>query len=176
MDPQDDKSTCLSIAKKIDEDVQHARQHRIWNTTLQVMLILMVATNFWRSVIISRSVKESVAMAKEAFAKSLQVRQRQDAYRQQYLDYIKDMIDAMQKFQDSNPSIQVPKAPVPRPLRSLEDKPNEVSLERIPQTKPQLPAATPTPIIKTKIITKTRRRPSPTPKPKTILNWFQKTR
>jgi hypothetical protein len=161
MDPLDDKAACLDLAQKIEADVVKARSHRIFNTCLQTLVGLMVTLNFSRSFLIVRSIRENMELTKRSMEGTLAVQVRQDLYRQQYLDYIKDSIDFMQELQDQNKSLKVPKAPVPRPLvRPAEGDATEESLRRIPQT---APGPTPSPQIKT--IVKVKRLRAPTPKP-----------
>jgi len=114
-------------------------------------------------ILYSRSNKIAVkAVAAQAAANTTsiaQVKANQDLYRQQYLNYIKDMIDAMNKLQEDNRSIglRVPKAPVPRPIQ---EKISETDLRRLPQLGP-----VPTPIVKTetkKIYIRVRPKPTPT--------------
>jgi hypothetical protein len=148
--------------------VRSARNHRRWNTGLVIVLGIMVAINFWRINVVGTDLLKDYELSLTN-AKTLAVVQaRQDLYRQQYLDYIKDMIAFMQQLQNENANpaaiqrrgLRVPKAPVPRPVPA-DEKISEQDLRRIPQT---IPVATPTPI--TKVIVKTKRikvRPTPGP-------------
>jgi len=137
---------------------------------LSLIVMLMVSVNFWRSIIISQSMREIASVAMQNTDSVAAVKANQDLYRQQYLDYIKDMIDAMNKLQEDNPRLKVPKAPVPRTLKL--NGVTEQDLRRLPQ-----PAPAPSPIVKTQTKTVIRyRKPKSTPKPKTPLDWFKKTR
>jgi len=160
--PDEDKATCLAIAEKIDRDVQVARTHRYWNTVLSGMAVLMLVNNWWLGIRIGRQVNNDYLLSKETSGVVATVKARQDLYRQQYLNYIKDTIDFMQKLQEKNPDIDVPKAPLPRALISSKDDVTEEDLKRVIQTKP---GPSPTPIVKKetkKIYIKVK--PKPTPK------------
>jgi hypothetical protein len=166
MDPFDDKAECLKLAQKIEEDIQTARNHRIINTCMLAVAMIMISTNFWRSLIVSRQIKADFDLSLRNADSIGMVKANQDLYRQQTLDYIKDMITTMQELQDKNPQLKVPKAPVPRPLvPPMEDDITPEDLRRIPQTKP---GPTPTPIV----IEKTKRVPVRVkPKPTPLFKW-----
>jgi len=181
MDSQDDKATCLALAEKIERDVQVAKTHRRCNTVLSIIAVLLLIHNWWMGERIGRQVNDDYVLSKANSGSLVRVQVRQDMYRQQYLDYIKDTIEFMQKLQDENSDpdkvrrrgIRVPKAPVPRPL--VEPTNGDVTpedLQRIPQTKP---GPTPSPVVKTKTVVKIKKiRVKPTPKP--FKDWFKNTR
>jgi len=172
MDPTDDKATCLALAEKIEHDVQVARTHRIWNTVLSCLTVLMLINNWWLGIRIGRQVNDDYLLSKTNAGVLGTVQARQDLYRQQYLNYIKDTIDFMQKLQDENKTLKVPPAPVPRPLVPSSDDVKEQDLKRIIQTKP---GPTPSPVVKTKVITKVKKiKVKPTPVP--FKDWFKKVR
>jgi hypothetical protein len=127
--------------------------------------MLLIIASFWRSIVVSQMIDNAFKIASSANERVLEVRTRQDLYRQQYLDYIKDMIDALQKFQNYNPGLKIPRAPVPH---TIIEPTTELELQRTPQTVPGKP------VVKTKTIVKYK--PRPTPKPKTVFDWFKQTR
>lgn len=169
MEPEEDKATCLSIAQQIERDVQGARKHRIFNTGIFLVLGCIGIVNLCFIIGNRKAIQQDYNLSVSNAGNIAQVKAKQDLYRQQYLDYIKDTVEFMQQLQDDNSDpeklkrrgVKVPKAPVPRSIPNgnltVED------LQRIPQTK-VLP--TPTPIVKTIVKTKVKKvRVSPTPGP-----------
>lgn len=138
---------------------------------LAICLSILPAINTYRIGWLGEKMDMYGTGASQRTKEIAEIKTRQDLYRQQQLDYIKDMIDTIQTFQDKNKHLQVPKWPVPRPLGSPGTT-TESDLRRIPQT---ASGPTPTPIVKTITKTKIKRIPAkPTPVP--FLDWFRKTR
>jgi hypothetical protein len=160
MEPLDDKATCLALAEKIEQDVLIARNHRWVNTVISVIAVIMLANNWWLGIKISRQVNDDYLLSKGSSSTLSTVQAKQDLYRQQYLNYIKDTIDFMQRLQDENKSLKIPPAPVPRSLVPSLDDVTEQDLQRVIQTKP---GPTPTPITKVIIKKGKKSRPKPTP-------------
>ena len=123
-----------------------------------VLSLVMTALLFWQGVLTRRTITSVSQAAIGNTAEIAKIRANQDLYRQQYLNYIQDMIEAMNQLQESNPHLKVPKAPVPRPVT---EKISESDLRRLPQ-----PGPAPTPVVKTEVKTKKvyiKVKPKPTP-------------
>ena len=161
--------------RSVHEILHSARIHRRINTALLVASILMLSVGLWIGFSNNKAIKRIALTATVTATNNAnaiaQIKANQDAYRQQYLTYIQDMITAMNKLQEDNRSIglKVPKAPVPRPS---DTDISETDLRRLPQTGPR-----PTPITKTE--TKKvyiRIKPKRTPSPKPWYKFFDSTR
>jgi hypothetical protein len=157
--------------REVKDILRGARNHRRVNTLLISVVIIMLACGLWIGLASKRAIVAGLELSTSNTVAIAEVKAHQDLYRQQYLDSIKDTIEAMNEFQraNSNPEdikkrgVIVPKWPVPRPLPG---KVTESDLRRLPQTGPL-----PTPIIKTetkKIYIKPKPKKTPMPKP-----WYK---
>lgn len=154
---------------EIKDSLRSARNHRRVNTAMMTVLMLMLASGLWIGILNGRAIAAVASLSTSNTKAIMAMKASQEVIRQQYLNYINDMIDAMNKMQRDNQNpeevkkrgVKVPKWPVLRPP-GTQDPVTESDLRRIPQ-----PAPTPTPIVKTSkvYITKKPRRSSPTPKP-----------
>ena len=157
------------INEKIEHGFQRVNRRINLNTLIFCATLLIVSIILWRLILVSRAFTETAALSTRNAVNLAAITATQEINRQQYLDYIKDMIEAMNKLQADNADpekikrrgVRVPKWPVPRTVIP-NGKTTESDLQRLPQ-----PAPTPSPIVKTqtKTVIKYRKRPQPTPGP-----------
>lgn len=154
---------------EVKDSLRSARNHRRVNTIMMSVILVMLAIGLWIGTLNRRAIGVVSSLATSNTLAIAEVKANQDVNRQQYLDYIKDMIDAMNKLQEDNPKLKVPRAPVPR---ALQGQVTASDLRRTPQDAPA-----PTPIIqKVPVYIHPKKKPSPTPNPYDVRNWFKRTR
>lgn len=152
---------------------RRASVHRLINTTLGIIVLLAVLMDAFTSVQISHGIADIASVTSRNTEAIATVKASQDLYRQQYLDYIKDVLETMKKLQQENDNpedikkrgIKVPKWPVPR---SIIDHPTtEQELRSLTQSASPSPQPTLTPIIKIQT-RKVYVKPKPKPTPKSF--------
>ena len=149
---------------------RNAQWHRAVNTLLLLVLIGMLSYGLIVGAKSRQNVRNIVVSVGETTKALAEVKASQDLDRQQYITYIHDMIEAMNKLQKDNANpeevkkrgVRVPKWPV---LRPVDGQLTESDLRRMPQVSL---VPNPTPSVKTKIKTVIKYKKRPTPKP-----WYQ---
>ena len=147
---------------------RNARWHRAANTILALVTIGMLGTGLFIGTTNKRNITNIGTSLTENTKAIAEVKASQDLSRQQYLTYIHDTIEAMNRLQQDNASpelvkkrgVKVPRWPV---LRPPDTSVTESDLRRIPQPSS---ASTPSPVIKHEKVYITKKpMKSPTPKP-----------
>lgn len=140
-----------NLVEIINRNVASIKTRTIINSVMFAVTSIIVVALMVMSFQLKGKQNDSYLLASKSYQQAVEAKARLDVKDEQYVTYIKDMIEVINKVRKDNPTINLPNAPELRPagFPKLSDDPDRLKPKPIPTA-----TAKPTPKPVTKIIRK----------------------